>query len=36
MIVSDDGIHLLPMDDDATAGTDQKKKVGKSISAKNG
>ena len=36
MIVSDDGIHLLPMDNAATAGTDQKKKVGKSISAKNG
>ena len=35
MIVSDDGIHLLPMDDAATAGTDQKKKVGKSTSAKN-
>lgn len=36
MIVSDDGIHLLPMDDDATAGADQKKKVGKSTSAKSG
>jgi circadian clock protein KaiC len=36
MVVSDDGIHLLPMDNAATAGTDQKKKVGKSISAKNG
>ena len=34
MIFSDDGIHLLPMDDDATAGADQSKKVGKSISAK--
>ena len=34
MIVSDDGIHLFPMDDDATAGSDQKKKVGKSISVK--
>ncbi len=34
MIFNDDGIHLLPMDDDATAGADQKKKVGKSISAK--
>ena len=34
MIVSDDGIHLQPMDDAATAGTDQKKKVGKSSGAK--
>ena len=34
MIFNDDGIDLLPMDDDATAGSDQKKKVGKSISAK--
>ncbi len=34
MIFSDDGIQLLPMEDDATASTDQKKKVGKSISAK--
>ncbi len=34
MIFSDDGIQLLPMEDDATASTDQKKKVGKSNSAK--
>ena len=34
MIFSDDGIHLLPMEDDATAGSDQKKKVDKSIDAK--
>ena len=34
MTFSDDGIQLLPMEDDATASTDQKKKVGKSISAK--
>ena len=35
MIVSDDGIRLLPMDDTSTAGTDQKKRVGKSSIAKN-
>ena len=35
MIVSDDGIHLRTMDDNATAGSDQKKKIGKSINAKN-
>ena len=34
MIFSNDGIQLLPMEDDATAGSDQKKKVGKSTSAK--
>ena len=34
MIVSDDGIHLLPMDGDATASTAQKKKVGKGTTAK--
>ena len=34
MIVNDDGIHLLPMEDNATAGSDQKKKVGKSVSAR--
>ncbi|MBC7610485.1 MAG: hypothetical protein H7228_13090, partial [Polaromonas sp.] len=34
MIFSDDGIQLLPMDDAATAGMNQKKKIGKSISAK--
>ncbi|MBC7810756.1 MAG: AAA family ATPase, partial [Burkholderiales bacterium] len=31
MILSDDGIHLLPMEDGATAGADQKKKVGKGL-----
>ncbi|MBC7435569.1 MAG: circadian clock protein KaiC [Bdellovibrionales bacterium] len=30
MIFSDNGINLLPMEDGATAGSDQKKKVGKS------
>ena len=35
MIVSDDGIHLRPMDVDATSGSDQKKKIGKSTNAKN-
>jgi len=34
LILSDDGIRLVPMDDDATQGSDQKKKVGKSISQK--
>ena len=34
MIFSDDGIQVLPMEVDATASADQKKKVGKSISAK--
>ena len=34
MIVSDEGIHLLPMEDDATASPDQKRKVGKSVTAK--
>ena len=34
MIFSDEGIRLLPMEADATAGSDQKKKVGKSVSAK--
>jgi circadian clock protein KaiC len=33
MILNDDGIHLLPMDDAATAGSDQKKKIGKSTRA---
>ena len=33
MIFNDAGIHLLPMDDDASASADQKKKVGKSTSA---
>ena len=34
MIFSDDGIHLLPMDDGASASADQKKKVGKTTTAK--
>ena len=34
MIFNDDGIHLLPMDDGASAGADQKKKVGKTTTAK--
>ncbi len=34
MIFSDDGIQLLPMEGDATAGSGQKNKVVKSISAK--
>lgn len=34
MIFSDDGIELIPMEGDATAGSGQKKKVGKSIGAK--
>ena len=34
LILSDDGIILVPMDDDATQGSDQKKKIGKSISQK--
>ena len=34
MIFSDDGIQLLPMEHDTTAGSDQKKKVDKSIEAK--
>ena len=33
MIFDDTGVHLLPMDDDASASVDQKKKVGKSTSA---
>jgi circadian clock protein KaiC len=32
LILSDDGIQLVPMDADATAGPNQKKKVGESIS----
>ena len=32
LVLSDDGIQLVPMDADATAGANQKKKVGKSIS----
>ena len=34
MIFSDDGIHVLPMEDGATAGADQKKKVGERVSTK--
>ena len=34
MIIGDDGIDLLPMDEDASSGTDQKKKVGKSVITK--
>ena len=34
LILSDDGLKIVPMDDDATAGADQKKKVGKSTSAR--
>src|ERR1700674_4411355 len=32
LILSDEGIQLVPMDADATAGADQKKKIGKGIS----
>src|ERR1035441_2046943 len=32
LILSDDGINLSPMDDEATASLKQKKKIGKSIS----
>ena len=34
MILSDDGIDLQPMDEDASSSPDQKKKVGKSVIAK--
>ena len=34
LILSDDGLKIVVMDDDATAGADQKKKVGKSTSAR--
>ena len=34
MIIGDDGIDLLPMDEDASSGADQKKKVGKSVITK--
>ena len=34
MIFSDDGIHLLPMDDGASTDADQKKKVGKTTTVK--
>ena len=34
MIFNDSGIHLLPMNEDATAAGDQSKKVGKTTSAK--
>jgi len=32
LVLSDTGVSLVPMDTDATAGPNQKKKVGKSIS----
>jgi len=34
LILNDDGIHLVPMDADATAGPNQKMRVGKSITGK--
>ena len=34
LILSDEGMHVVPMDVDATAGANQKKKVGKSISVR--
>ena len=34
LILSDDGLHLVPMDAHATAGADQKRKIGKSPSAR--
>ena len=34
LIVRDDGLHLLPMQDDATASPKQKMKIGKGVSAK--
>ena len=33
LIVNDDGLHLLPMQDAATAGVKQQKKIGKGVSA---
>jgi circadian clock protein KaiC len=33
-IMADDGLNLMPMDSDATAGANQKKKVGKSPSVR--
>ena len=32
LILSDDGIDLVPMDADATAGANQKMRIGKSVS----
>ena len=32
LILSDDGMKLVPMDSNATAGSNQKKRVGKSVS----
>jgi hypothetical protein len=34
LILSDEGIQLVPMDADATAGANQKMRIGKSISVK--
>jgi circadian clock protein KaiC len=34
LILSDDGIHLVPMDADATAGPKQKERVGKRITVR--
>ena len=34
LIVRDDGLHLLPMQDDASASPNQKMKIGKGVSAK--
>jgi hypothetical protein len=34
LILSDDGINLVPMDADAAAGPDQKRKTGKGITVK--
>jgi circadian clock protein KaiC len=34
LVLSDDGIHLVPMDADATAGPKQKEKIGKSITVR--
>ena len=34
LIVRDDGLHLLPMQNDATASPNQKKKIGKAVSEK--
>ena len=35
LIVNDDGLHLLPMQDAATASVKQQKKIGKGVSAEN-
>jgi hypothetical protein len=34
LVLSDDGIQLVPMDTDATAGTKQKEKIGKSVTVR--